>query len=295
MIEIRFAQPGEIEAQKNIWKQCFGDPDNYIDLYYSRKYKMDETVLLIAEEEIAAMLTILPAKVVSPENTSIDTAILYAIATHPKYQKKGYASKLINYTTEYLYSQNKPFSLLVPATKQLFEFYRKQSYTDAFYTRQIQLSNKQVFSKDLMENYNCKLHPTTPQQYNLIRNIRLKDRLFVSYPDEVIAYQKMISQESGADIYSIEINDIPCCAAIERYSSEKVMIKELLCPDIYLDIIMKQINQLFPAKNYILRTPAFSGQQYESIVKPFAMLKKYSDISLDITPEALGYLGLAFD
>lgn len=44
MIEIRFAKMGETVRQKEIWKLCFGDSEQYIDFYYANRYKEDETL-----------------------------------------------------------------------------------------------------------------------------------------------------------------------------------------------------------------------------------------------------------
>jgi ribosomal protein S18 acetylase RimI-like enzyme len=295
MNEIRFAKVGDIQAQKAIWQLCFGDQDSYIDQYYSKKYKEEETVLLLRHGEVSAMLTILPAKLVFPDNRDIASSILYAIATHPKHQNKGLASQLLDFTGHHLALNKKPISLLVPATKQLFEFYRKLGYTEAFYIREAQLENVQIESIEVQNQHTCKIITATPQQYNRVRDKLLIGKLYVSYPDEVTAYQKVISQNSGADIFIIEIDNVPSCAVIERYSSDKLIIKELLCPNNHCDMIIKQISQLFPAKEYTLRTPAFWGEQYGGTLRPFAMLKTHLDININITNQSSGYLGLAFD
>ncbi|PKM86158.1 MAG: GNAT family N-acetyltransferase [Firmicutes bacterium HGW-Firmicutes-12] len=297
MDEIRFANAGDIKSQKAIWKHCFGDQDSYIDQYYSKKYRMEETLLLLKDGEISAMLTILPAKVVTPDNKSIASSILYAIATHPKHQNKGLASQLIDFTGHHLSLTNKSVSLLVPASKQLFEFYHKLGYTEAFYIREVLLSNAQILSIKIQDQCTCKIKPAIPQEYNQIRDNLLMGKLYVSYTDELTTYQKIISQESGADIYKIEHDDIQSCAVLERYTSDKVIIKELLCPDNHSDMIIKQLAHTFPAKEYILRTPAFSGERYGGRVRPFAMFKKHLDVGInsEIAFETLGYLGLAFD
>lgn len=295
MNEIRFAKDNEIKEQKKIWKLCFKDADNYIDLFYSRRYNKDGTLLLLSDNKLSAMLTILPAKILTQDNRSFDSSILYAIATHPEYQNRGFASELIDYTGKHLRSQGRAFSLLVPATCQLFDYYRRLGYNEAFFIRELTLDHEKINSIHIDIQKQYKISITTAKEYNFVRNSQLRGRLFVAYTDEDIDYQKSLSEESGANIYVIENQGIYGCAAIERISTKKLLIKELLLPDALLAEALKEIARIFPAKEYFLRTPVFSAQALGGTVRPFAMIKKHQDVDWNITADTNGYMGLAFD
>lgn len=295
MNEIRFAHDLEIEEQKKIWKLCFGDADNYIDLFYAHRYNKDETVLLLSEEKIAARLTMLPAKILTPQKRSFEAAILYAIATHPDYRNRRFASQIIDFAEKQLALRNKAFSLLVPATVQLFDFYRKLGYEAVFYIRELTLNNKQISNLSAEFPTRSLVLPATAERYNSIRNSQLKGRLFIAYTNADISYQKKLSQESGADIFTLEAKEFAGCMAIERISSDKIFIKELLVPDQYISGAIKQIAGIMPAKEYLLRTPVFLGETLGGIKRPFAVYKKLLDVGIDITPADNSYLGLAFD
>lgn len=295
MNEIRFAKYKEIEEQKKIWKLCFNDADNYIDLYYSRRYNKDGTLLLLNDNRLSAMLTMLPSKILTQDNRSFDSAILYAIATHPGYRNRGFASELIDYAGKHLRSQGRAFSLLVPAYGQLFDYYRRLGYYDAFSIRELTLDQEQVNSIPIDKQKRYQISIATATEYNFIRNSQLKGKLFVAYTNEDIDYQKRLSEESGANIYVIESQGICGCIAIERVSTKELLIKELLIPDIHLGETLKQIAHIFPAKKYYLRTPVFSAQALGGIIRPFAMIKKHQDVDLNITADTNGYMGLAFD
>ena len=49
MLTIRAALPEEAPRLKHLWKKCFGDPDDYIDLYFRDYWEPDQA--LVAEEE----------------------------------------------------------------------------------------------------------------------------------------------------------------------------------------------------------------------------------------------------
>ncbi|MDD4754067.1 MAG: GNAT family N-acetyltransferase [Desulfitobacteriaceae bacterium] len=294
--EIRFAgkDKGEVIRQKEIWKLCFGDSDNFIDFFFKHKYKEDETVLLLHDGEVAARLTMLPMQIVAADRHILNTVMLYGIATHPNYQGRGFATRMMGYTHQYLKEKNNAFSVLVPAEKHLFDFYQKQGYQDGFYIREILLTRDKI-EKLPVEEVNFTMKGTSPKGYNQIRNKLLSGKLYIAYRDEEISYQKRISQQSGTDIFLIEIENAQGCAAIERISPGKVFIKEILISDDVLRRALKQITKMLPADEYVIRMPAFLGEQLEGSTRSFGVFKKTQEVELKIQPGDLGYLGLAFD
>lgn len=295
MSEVRLANKGETARQKEIWKLCFGDSDHYIDFFYANRYKEEETMVLLQDGEILAMLTMIPIKTIASDKRSFNSTMLYAIATHPKYQNRGFATQLMDFTYQYMSKKKDAFSVLVPSDKQLFDFYRKQGYQDGFYIREALFTRKRIESLHIGATCQCTISGITPKEFNQRRTKQLSGRFYVSYADEEIAYQQKLSQQFGADIYGIEIEEVQGCVAIEKINSDKVFIKELLIPEQLLPVAVKHIAQLLPAKEYILRTPAFLGKQLEGSIRPFGMIRANQEIDFKITPEDLGYLGFAFD
>ncbi|MEG6522409.1 GNAT family N-acetyltransferase [Desulfotomaculum sp. 1211_IL3151] len=295
MLEFRQAKKGEINRQKEIWKICFGDPDKYIDFYFANRYKEQETLLLLHNEAIAAMLTMLPVKTVTPKKRMFNTAMLYAIATHPREQNKGFSTRLMDYSNQCLMASDRVLSILVPAEEQLFAFYRQRGYQNGFYIREIPLNQDIIAGLSISKPCQCTISPISPEEYNQRRNKQLCNRLYIAYADEDIAYQKKLSQLSGADLYGIDGENIQGCAAVERVNSDKVLIKEMLVPDEVLNEAIKRIAQHLKAKELILRTPAYLAEHLGGTIRPFGMVRILKDIDLKITAEQLGYLGFAFD
>ena len=306
MIEVRLAKKSEINQQKEIWKLCFGDSDGYINFYYANRYREDETVVLFCDGVIVAMLTMIPVRLVTPDNRSESSTILYAIATHPKYRNRGFAAQIMDFSSKYLATKDIHFSMLVPAGQQLFEFYQKRGYHTAFYIRESVLTSQTIESFPGSADLYCKITSATPEKYNLRRKQYLNGSLYVDYDDEDVIYQKKLSRQSGADIYNIDIGGISGCAAVERVSSNAVLVKELLLPNAYpnsyIDTFIKQLAKLLPARQYTLRTPASLGGHQGGNVRPFGMVKRLRQTDIDFTPddtrlntEEAGYLGIAFD
>lgn len=295
MIEIRLAQKGEIARQKEIWKRCFRDEKSYIDFYYKNRYNESDTMVLLYEGEISAMLTMIPIEVVTPDQQIFPSAMLYAIATDPNFQSLGLATEIMNYSHKYLRLNNKAFSILVPAGKSLFGFYHKRNFHEGFYLRELLLTHENIAIWGGIDITKPKIFSISPSEYNQRRNLQLKGYLHIAYADREIDYQKKLSQMSGADIFAIDFENIKGCAAIERISQDKVLIKEILLPQDLLKSAIRQISEILPAKEYIIRTPAFTGQVLGGEVRAFGMYRAQSNRNGIITFEEQGYLGLAFD
>ncbi|MGI6685308.1 MAG: GNAT family N-acetyltransferase [Bacillota bacterium] len=293
--EIRLATRDEASRQKEIWRLCFGDSDEFIDFFFAHKYKEDETMVLLHNGEVAARLTMLPVKLVTPAREVFHGSMLYAVATHPENQNQGFAGRLMNYTHRFLREKNKAFAVVVPAEQGLFDFYRKHGYQEGFYLTETLLTKDKLESLLFADAGRCVLQSVTPQEYNLIRNQILNGCLYISYHDEEVSYQKRLSQFSGGDILRIDTEKTPGLAAIERLSPKKILVKEILAPGHMLTFAAKEISKRFPAEEYIFRTTAFLRGSWEGNTRPFAMIRTTPGTGLKITPGDLGYLGLAFD
>lgn len=294
MIEIRPAKTKEITSQKELWKLCFGDEDKYIDFYFANQYKDENTLLLLINNVLVSMLTMIPTAVITAGKQRFDSAMLYAIATHPQYQNRGYAAKLMNYTDQYLSERKKGISVLVPAEKKFFNFYRHKGYQESFFLREVQICSATLDSLPVGQSDGV-IFSASPKEYNQRRTQQLEGRFYVAYDDQEILYQKELSQRSGADIYALDFHEVFGCAVLERINSEKMLIKEILLPEEYLSAAVKQIKQLIPAKEYVLRTPVWSNAFPGGSVRPFGMMKTNKEIDLTIPAQESGYLGLAFD
>lgn len=295
MIEIRFAQKSDANDLKAIWKTCFGDEDQFIDFYFTNRFKENEVVVLTDTGNIAAMLTIVHSRLVTPQSQSYNAAMLYAIATHPDYRNKGCATQLMNFTNNYLSANNIIHTILVPADQHLFEFYHRQGYKDAFYIRVVVMTHEMIDQFVIPENNMLKIKIMGPEAYNGRRNRLLKGCLHIAYADKEIAYQKQLSQHSGADIYALDAEEAQGCAVIERVDSHRVIIKELLLPERFHQAAIRQISKLLPAEEYIVRTPAYKNDYAESSIQPFGVINIFGNNELGLNTQEFGYLGLAFD
>jgi len=322
MVQFRHPRAGEVDRLREIWQLCFGDDISYINLFFENKYKPEQTLLLVQDEEIAAMLTIIPVIISAADRIALPAGMLYAIATHPDYQKKGFARRLIGYANDYLAKNKVPYSLLVPAGKDLFSFYEKLGYREGFTICETHLTREQISGlpetnypvpgfnppkrSSPEANPGCiRIEAAAPEEYNSVRN-KLLDSIYssstnyfryhVQYRVNEIAYQKKISRFSGADIFLVKHGSGEGCLAAERMPRQKIIFKEFIIGREFLYPALKKAADAFKADEYIVRTPVFMDILPGSRARAFAMIKPTGFFhSGGIIPEERGYLGIAFD
>lgn len=303
MKDMRLAIVEDVPRLKEIWKLCFGDSDSFINFYFTLRFKPDQTTVYEKNGEIVAMLTMIPVQWFVGDK-ELKGAMLYAIATHPNHQHQGIARSLMNWATDYLRNHQKEFCVLVPAEAHLFSFYEKQDYKVGFNIREVVLSLEDI--RALIERSGqdlpVEVRPITPQGYNKIRNRLIHGTAYIAYADEEIAYQQQVSQLSRADIYQLNINGEEGCAAVERLTQDKVLVKELLLPENLIVQGLQTLAETIKAKEYIVRTPVELGRVLGGQIRSFGMYKWTQIVESKIPNkkdedrrEEPGYLGLAFD
>ena len=242
------------------------------------------------------MLTMLPVQVSVPGGLCYPAAMLYAIATHPRWQGRGFSTRLMGSAKEYLKGRGVEILALVPAEASLVEFYKKRGYRPGFKIREVVLSAQDIQS--LRDNCGQPtiVLPAAEDEYNTVRNQFLRDRIYIAYSDNEISYQKRLSRRTGADIFICKNG---CgtigCAAIERIGKNKIIVKELLAPERYVKQAVAAIAQTMPAQQYLLRLPPEQGEGLGGIVRTFGMLEILNEDIKGEAGRASGYLGIAFD
>ena len=299
-MEFRLAKKEDLKQLKIMWKLCFGDTDQFIDFYFQNRDWAAEVAVLAVDDELVSMLTMMPVKMMGENGDTNDASMLYGVATHPDHQKKGYAEKLMEFADQYLLLMGVVVTVLVPAGEELFAFYRKRGYETRFSLREAVLTRSEIDnSAGQNEILQCKMMPAEPEEYNKRRKAALAGQRYIDYYDHDIFFQKQEARLGDTDIFSIEIDGKEGCAVIERMSEDILVVKEILLPDRYLFMALKQLAELFPGEKYIVRTPASLGEVLHGEIRPFGMLQiNKAEVSKECSLWMKGmdsYLGIAFD
>ncbi len=281
---------------KELWNRCFGDDEAYVELYFSQRDWIKETLVLEKNDVIVSMLAIIPVDMMC-QNIAYKGAMIYAVATHPDFEKKGYGSYLIQSANELLNKKGVHITMLVPANEGLFQYYEKLGYERQFVLFEREWSREELFQLQEIDLYDCALTVAEPWEYNQIRNQILSGCSYVSYREDEIVFQKKESQFYGADLMKIMCKDTVGCAVIERISARKVLIKELLIEEDCLAVAMILIGKQMASELYIFRTPEFFSGELVEELKSFGMIRINDSYlrSEDPICQKNAYLGIAYD
>jgi predicted acetyltransferase len=128
---ICFANNQTAPFVRRMWKTCFNDSEEYMDLYFGRKYRNENTLLWLEDDTPIASLQILPYTM-RFYGSIVPVGYIAGVCTLPEYRGKGYAKQLLKVAHEILRERKIPLGMLVPASNGLFNYYARCGYEKVF-------------------------------------------------------------------------------------------------------------------------------------------------------------------
>ena len=125
---IRKPNEKHIPELKALWKQAFGDSEEYIDAFFEKSFSKERCLLVEQEGKAVSVLYWFDC-----EYQGKKIAFLYAISTDKDFRGKGICSALIESAHQHLTSLEYSGAILVPANKKLFDFYKRFGYKQTCY------------------------------------------------------------------------------------------------------------------------------------------------------------------
>lgn len=157
--------PRDSAALQALWKQAFGDPDEFIDLFFRVAFSPERCRCVYTKDGLGAMLYWFDC---SWQGKKL--AYIYAVATDGACRGKGFCRTLLEDTHRHLAALGYHGCVLVPRTQALFAMYRRLDYHTFCYVNQ----------------FSCKAEPSprflrrvTAQEYMLLRRSLLPEQAVV--------------------------------------------------------------------------------------------------------------------
>lgn len=116
---------------RKIWKEVFGDTDEYMDLYFSEKYKDENTLVDVEDGKVVSSLQMLLYEITF-YGEKIPFYYLSGLSSLPEYRGRGIMGRLIEASHLLMKEREIPLSILVPAEEKLFGYYERFGYTQTF-------------------------------------------------------------------------------------------------------------------------------------------------------------------
>ena len=129
---MRFAEKGDFPAVRALWETCFPDEGGFNDYFFAHFYKEKYTLLYLEGETLVAMVQMLPYRM-TVGGLSREATYIYGACTDPAHRRKGYMARLLERSFELDREAGRIASVLIPAEKWLFDFYKPFGYEPFFH------------------------------------------------------------------------------------------------------------------------------------------------------------------
>lgn len=107
-----------------LWKQAFGDSEEYIEMFLAENASLCKIVIYRAEGKIASATYLLPVSYARADHTNAKAWYLYAAATLPEYRGNGFFGEVLGFIQEWFLEP----VFLVPAQKSLISYYERHGF-----------------------------------------------------------------------------------------------------------------------------------------------------------------------
>lgn len=119
------------EQVKQLWKKCFDDTKEFIEMYFRLRYTDDVNMVLRTEGRVISALQLIPYPMTFMGEV-IPTAYISGACTDPDFRGKGVMKQLLSDSFLRMTQQKVPLSTLIPAEPWLFDYYKKAGYATVF-------------------------------------------------------------------------------------------------------------------------------------------------------------------
>lgn len=176
----------------NLWKNIFGDSDEYIKLYFGTYFDNAIFEYRYVGDKLISQLLCVPYLFSTSSNNVSDKNIKYSIrsgylcglATLPEYRGKGIMREMINNCHKQLFKNNCTLSILIPASEPLRFYYNKFNYSNiSFYYGEKYVSNHKFC--DLKYNDISDSSYIKYIEYNNVNAILFDVNKYINYFDNI--------------------------------------------------------------------------------------------------------------
>ena len=233
---IKNAEYNMVGALKKLWKEGFEDEEKYMDLFFTKRFKPKNTYVYIKNNSPVSIAVVLNASIYH-NGIFLPAGYIYGVTTSQTCRGKGFSSEIIKHINS-IY----PVTFLVPATEELFYFYKELNFKPAFSLIEYELY---IDDQDKPgKNFTSEI--ISPQEYKNIRDSHFTDDGYVCWDTEAIDYAFAENNLLGGSALKIQINDKKKSSGILLYrkNKDRLFILETTLPlpalEKTVSVLMKQ-------------------------------------------------------
>lgn len=126
---VEFAKQSDVAEIRAFWDLVFPEEPDFNDYFFDNIFDFEKTLILKKDDVIASMAQLLPYSIkgIGP------VTYVYGVATRPEYRKQGLMKEVLKKSFEIDIQNGVKASVLIPATGDIFNYYRAVGYETASY------------------------------------------------------------------------------------------------------------------------------------------------------------------
>ncbi len=138
---IDFAKKSDIAELSALWKESFGDSDEYINNFMTRRFIPGNTLVYRVQGSVVSQLFLLEGDL-RIDSVRYPSMYIYAACTSQSFRGRGIMAALIERAHEIAKDRNVDFICLVPGEEGLFNYYSKCGFVTAFEKKRLSIERK---------------------------------------------------------------------------------------------------------------------------------------------------------
>lgn len=250
-ITVKHGSKKNIPMMKALWREVFGDSEEFIDLFFSKFYRPSRTLLAFEDGELVSMLYYLDVKA-KYFKKNLKCAYLYGVATKLSERRRGHFRRLHAQLLEELAEKHYEAVAVLPANESLYGLYREMGYTISMKRFNYKLLTQDIDEvMDLEAVWNAKkeIYKATSTGLAMLETLpqfleSRKDHKFFAYSSSYLAFAPC---DDGYVLYET-IDPDGCGVPVEQVHYERSALILDLSGRLDPELIEKQKPQF----NYLL-------------------------------------------
>ena len=270
---IRKAELDMLPRLRRIWQTCFGDNDKATELVFNHLLGPDQMLVKTdGNGRPIAMVNWKLLRFTTPRQTFAG-AYLYGIGTLPEHRGKGVSTALMEETRRLLAGEGVKLACLVPASRELFDFYAARGFETRFHYKKLRLSRAEIPAPAAQGV----LSAAALQDLEALRNAFFGPRaLFGAWDADYLRYtgrecrfyggEALLFSSGGRQGYAV-------CYPLK----DLLLVKEAAILPQDIGVLLAALDARYKAGRYELRLPADfeTGGGWPTETLPFAMTTWY--------------------
>ncbi|MDR1918163.1 MAG: GNAT family N-acetyltransferase [Tannerellaceae bacterium] len=260
-----------------LWKTVFSDSNKFIHLYFKQVYKDENALTIEKDGQVVSALQMLPYRM-SFCGEEIAVAYISGACTLPSEQGKGWMSLLLQNAFAEMKKREIALSVLIPAEKWLFQYYRARGYTEIFeYSLKIYSRNEYILPDTSRYAIQLKKVPDETLYGYFDRKLRERPMgILHSYEDFGVILRDLdlsdgkffVAYKADGQPAGMAFVFLPETTAEDEDGS--VLIKEFLYDnELVKTHLLYEISKRFHVPKVVYRAPIHNGQ----VTYPYGMAR----------------------